>query len=178
MALMEKYNISPTSSHQMFVSAVHRYLIWASLAALLLAVVLSFLLMRKVLRPLGQMTTIAQKISTGDYSGQVPFVSKDEVGQLAASFNRMAESLRRIEGLRKTLMIDVAHELRTPLTNIRGYLEALTDGCGSTKETLNCSTETMRLIHLLEDVLAGQGRCCPNGPPQRDPDEGSYISGG
>jgi signal transduction histidine kinase len=155
MALMEKYNISPTSSHQMFVNAVHRYLIWASLAALLLAVVLSFLLMRKVLGPLRQMTTIAQKISTGDYSGQVPFASGDEVGQLAASFNRMAESLRRIESLRKTLLIDVAHELRTPLTNIRGYLEALTDGVAApTKETFELlQEETMRLVHLLEDVL-------------------------
>ena len=155
MALMEKYNISPTSSHQMFVSAVHRYLIWASLAALLLAVVLSFLLMRKVLRPLRQMTMIAQKISMGDYSGQVPFVSGDEVGQLAASFNRMAESLRRVEGLRKTLMIDVAHELRTPLTNIRGYLEALIDGVAPpTKETFELlQEETMRLIYLVEDVL-------------------------
>jgi two-component system sensor histidine kinase BaeS len=154
MALMEKYHISPTSSHQMFVSAVHRYLIWASLAALFLAAVLSFLLMRKVLYPLRQMTMITQKISTGDYSGQVPLVSGDEVGQLAASFNRMAESLRRIEGLRKTLMIDVAHELRTPLTNIRGYLEALTDGVAApTKETFELlQEETMRLIHLVEDV--------------------------
>jgi two-component system, OmpR family, sensor histidine kinase BaeS len=155
MALMEKYNISPTSSHQMFVSAVHRYLIWTSLAALFLAVVLSFLLMRKVLRPLRQMTTIAQKISTGDYSGQVPLVSGDEVGQLALSFNRMAESLRYIEGLRKSLMIDVAHELRTPLTNIRGYLEALTDGVAApVKETFeSLQEETMRLIHLVEDIL-------------------------
>jgi two-component system sensor histidine kinase BaeS len=155
MALMEKYNISPTSSHQMFVSAVHRYLIWASLAALFLAVVLSFLLMRKVLRPLRQMTTVAQKISTGDYSGQVPLVSGDEIGQLAASFNRMAESLRLIESLRKTLMIDVAHELRTPLTNIRGYLEALIDGVAApTKQTFDLlQEETMRLIHLVEDIL-------------------------
>jgi len=42
MVLMEKYNISPTSSHQMFLSAVHRYLIWASLAALFLAVSSAF----------------------------------------------------------------------------------------------------------------------------------------
>ena len=155
MTLMEKYNISPIASNRMFVSAVHRYLIWASLAALLLAVVLSFLLMRKVLRPLRQMTIIAQKISTGDYSGQVPLASADEVGQLAASFNRMAESLRRIEGLRKTLMIDVAHELRTPMTNIRGYLEALVDGVAPpTKETFQLlQEETMRLILLVEDVL-------------------------
>lgn len=36
--LMEKYHISPAASHQMFVSAVHRYLIWASVAAFVLAV--------------------------------------------------------------------------------------------------------------------------------------------
>ncbi|MGZ3538840.1 MAG: sensor histidine kinase [Thermodesulfobacteriota bacterium] len=52
-------------------------------------------------------------------------------------------------------MIDVAHELRTPLTNIRGYLEALIDGVAPpTKETFELlQEETMRLIHLVEDVL-------------------------
>ena len=42
--LMEKYHISPTSSHEMFVGAIHRYLVWASLAAVFLAVVLSLAL--------------------------------------------------------------------------------------------------------------------------------------
>ena len=155
MTLMEKYNISPSSSHEMFVSSVHRYLIWASLGALILAVVFSFLLMRKVLGPLRQMTRITQEISLGDYSGEVPFSSRDEVGQLAAAFNRMAEGLRHIEQLRKTMMIDVAHELRTPLTNIRGYLEALTDGVvPATKETFGLlQEETLRLVSLVEDIL-------------------------
>jgi two-component system sensor histidine kinase BaeS len=155
MTLMEKYNISPSSSHQMFVSSVHRYLIWASLGALILAVVFSFLLMRKVLGPLRQMTRITREISSGDYSGEVPFSSRDEVGQLAAAFNRMAEGLRHIEQLRKTMMIDVAHELRTPLTNIRGYLEALADGVvPATKETFGLlQEETLRLVSLVEDIL-------------------------
>ena len=155
MTLMEKYKISPTSSHQMFVSAVHRYLIWASLGALLLAGALSFLLMRRVLGPLRRMTEIIPRISAGDYSGQVPIVSRDEVGQLAQAFNRLAEGLRRIEQLRKTMVIDVAHELRTPLTNIRGYLEALTDGVvPPSKETLGLlQEETLRLVRLVEDIL-------------------------
>ncbi len=154
-ALMAEYNISPTSSHRMFVDAVHRYLIWAGLAALALAVALSFLLMRKLLGPLTQMTVLAEKIAAGDYSGQIPIASRDEVGQLAEAFNRMAEGLRRLEGLRKTMVLDVAHELRTPLTNIRGYLEALRD------EVLPASPETfhllheeaLRLVHLVEDLL-------------------------
>lgn len=155
MTLMEKYNISPTSSHQMFVSSVHRYLIWASLAAILFAGLLSFLLMRRVLGPLTQMTSITQKIASGDYSGKVPVTTRDEVGQLALSFNRMAESLQRIEQLRKTMMINVAHELRTPLTNIQGYLEALVDGVVvPSKDTFDLlHGETLRLVHLVEDIL-------------------------
>jgi len=156
MTLMEKYKISPTVSHEMFVSAVHRYLIWASLAALLLAGILSFLLMRRVLGPLRQMTEITRKISAGDYSGKVPMVSRDEVGQLAAAFNRMAEGLQRIEQLRKTMVVDVAHELRTPLTNIKGYLEGITDGVvPPSKETFRLlQEETSRLGRLVEDILS------------------------
>ena len=155
MTLMEKYNISPTSSHQMFLSAVHRYLVWASLGALVLAVGFSFLLMRRILHPLTQMTEITRKISSGDYSASLPVKSRDEVGQLALAFNRMAESLQKIEQLRKTMMIDVAHELRTPLTNIKGYLEALTDGVVSpSEETFELlQEETFRLVQLVEDIL-------------------------
>lgn len=155
MTLMEKYNISPTSSHKMFVSAVHRYLLWASLGALLLAAILSFLLFRKVLRPLHQMTEITRRIAAGDYSGKVPMASRDEVGQLAAAFNRMAEGLERIESLRKMMVIDVAHELRTPLTNIKGYLEAIADGVvpPSPATLALLQEETLRLERLVEDIL-------------------------
>jgi len=155
VTLMQKYNISPTSSHQMFVSSIHRYLLWASLAAILLAAVLSFLLVKRVLGPLTQMTNIAQKIASGDYSGRTPTTTRDEVGQLAEAFNRMAESLQHIENLRKTMVINVAHELRTPLTNLQGYLEALIDGVlTASRETLTLlQEETMRLVRLVEDIL-------------------------
>ena len=155
VTLMQKYNISPTSSHHMFVSSVHRYLLWASLAAILLAAVLSFLLVKRVLGPLTQMTNIASKIASGDYSGRTPTTTRDEVGQLAAAFNRMTESLQHIENLRKTMVINVAHELRTPLTNVQGYLEALIDGVVTpSRETFaSLQEETMRLVRLVEDIL-------------------------
>jgi two-component system, OmpR family, sensor histidine kinase BaeS len=152
---MEKYNISPRPAHNMFISAVHRYLIWASLAAVILAVVLSFLLMRKVLSPLTRMTAISREIAAGNFAVRAPAATEDEVGQLALAFNRMAESLEKIENLRRNLMIDVAHELRTPLTNIRGYLEALNDGVipPSPETFALLQGETRRLAQLLEEVL-------------------------
>lgn len=155
VTLMEKYNISPGPAHAMFVDAVHRYLLGASLAALVLAVLLSFLLLRRVLAPLTRMTAISREIAAGDFRARVPETSRDEVGQLARAFNHMSANLEKIENLRRSLMIDVAHELRTPLTNIRGYLEALNDGVvPPSPETFNLLLEeTMRLAALVEDVL-------------------------
>lgn len=152
---MKEYNVSPTTTHQMFIHSVHRYLIWASLAALGLATTLSFLLLKRVLDPLMQMIEITQKIAQGDFSARVPIRSQDEIGRLARAFNQMAESLKKIEQLRKTMVLDVAHELRTPLTNMKGYLEALLDGVlppsGENLELLQ--EDTLRLVRLVEDLL-------------------------
>lgn len=155
MALMKQYNISPTAVHQMFLDASHRSLIWASLSALALALMLSFLLTRKILNPLGQLIVITEKIASGDYTARVRISSRDEIGQLATAFNRMADNLQRIEQLRKTMVIDVAHELRTPLTNMRGYLEALSDGVlpPSKKAFELLHEETLRLVKLVADLL-------------------------
>ena len=154
-ALMKEYNVSPTTTHRMFIHAVHRYLIWASLAALGLAVTSSFLLLRKVLSPLTRMMDITKKIARGDYAAKVPIESRDEVGQLARAFNQMAESLGKVEQLRKTMVLDVAHELRTPLTNMKGYLEALLDGVlPPSRQNLELlQEETGRLVRLVEDLL-------------------------
>ncbi len=155
VTLMEKYHISPEPAHEMFVSSIHRYLVWASLSAVVLSVLLSFILTRRALSPLTRMTSVTKEIASGNFDVRVPATTKDEVGQLTHAFNRMAESLDKLEKLRRSLMIDVAHELRTPLTNIRGYLEALNDGVlpTSKKNISLLQDETMRLASLVEDVL-------------------------
>lgn len=155
VTLMEKYNISPKPAHAMFVDAIHRYLLWTSLAAVILSVILSYLMMRRVLAPLTRMNAITREIAAGNFALRVPANTEDEVGQLARAFNRMSESLDKIENLRHKLMIDVAHELRTPLTNIRGYLEALNDGVlpPSSKTFSMLQDETLRIVQLVEDVL-------------------------
>ena len=154
MALMEKYDVAVDDVHQMFLSSIHFYLVWASLAALALAFLLSYLLMRRVLRPLLQMTAITKEVASGNYSLRAEVTTSDEVGQLGVAFNRMADSLEHVEQLRKTMVADVAHELRTPLTNLRGYLEALNDGViQPTSETLQMlQQEILRLVHLVESL--------------------------
>jgi two-component system sensor histidine kinase BaeS len=154
MALMDKYAVSPNDIHQMFLTAVHRYLLWATIAALALAFIISYFLIRRVLRPLSQMHAITREVAAGNFSARVDVTSQDEVGELGIAFNRMADSLEQIEKLRKTMVADVAHELRTPLTNLRGYLEALNDEVlPPSRETFTMlQQEIMRLVSLVENL--------------------------
>jgi two-component system sensor histidine kinase BaeS len=154
MALMKKYAVSTIETHRMFLAAIHRYLIWATIAALALALLLGYLLTRRVLRPLSQMADITRQFAAGNFSGRVAVSSRDEIGQLGAAFNRMADGLEKLERLRKRMVADVAHELRTPLTNLRGYLEGLSDEViPPSKSTFRMlQQEILRLVHLVEDL--------------------------
>lgn len=153
-ALMEQYDISPGETHRMFVDAIHRYLIQASVVAVGLAVLLSFLLTRKVLRPLSAMQRATQRLAAGDYAARAPVETRDELGDLAEAFNRMAAGLERGERLRRSMVADIAHELRTPLTNVRGYLEGLADGViAPDKPTFDMlQAEILRLVGLVDGL--------------------------
>ena len=152
--LMQRYKIAPAETHRMFIEAVHRYMIHAVIIAIAVAALLSFLLTRTVLRPLAQMTDVSRRIAEGDYSARVEVRSRDEVGRLGESFNRMADSLETVETLRREMAIDLAHELRTPLTSLRGYVEALGDGVVEpNKATLQVlQDELMRLVRMVESL--------------------------
>jgi len=153
--LMERYNLPKAEVEHIFLAAAHRYILWAGLVALLLAVLLSFLLIRRILGPLYQMGTITGKVARGDYTERVRVASDDEIGQLAQSFNRMSDSLERFKRMREDIVANVAHELRAPLTNMRGYLEALSNGVlpPSQKTFELLHGETLHLVALTEDLL-------------------------
>lgn len=154
MVLMDKYMVSPTDTHHAFLAAVHRYLLWASLGALVLASLLSYLLTRRVLRPLVQMSQASGQIAKGNFTARVEASRTDEIGELGTAFNMMGDSLEKLERLRKTMVADVAHELRTPLTNLRGYLEGLSDGVIPPEKQIfdMLQQENLRLVNLVEDL--------------------------
>jgi two-component system sensor histidine kinase BaeS len=153
--LMEKYNLPKDEVQHIFLDAAHRYIIWAGVVALALAVLFGFLLIRRILKPLYQMAMITGKVARGDYTRRVEITSGDEVGELAKSFNRMTDSLDRFERTREDMVANVAHELRAPLTNMRGYLEALSDGVlPPSQKTLELlHEETLRLVTLTDELL-------------------------
>jgi two-component system sensor histidine kinase BaeS len=93
-------------------------------------------------------------MARGELEQQVPIRSQDELGELAASFNRMSADLARANELRRQMTADIAHDLRTPLTVISGYLESLRDGVLKPSPTRFevMYDEAQHLKRLVEDL--------------------------
>jgi signal transduction histidine kinase len=127
------------------------YAVTASVLAALLA---SLLLSRRIVAPLGRLTSASQRIADGQYTERVQVNGSDEIAQLSASFNQMAVQLEQVEVMRRQLIGDVTHELRTPLTSIKGYMEGLVDGVlPATPETFSqIHREAGRLSRLVDDL--------------------------
>lgn len=79
-------------------------------------------------RPLGTLSRASRELARGNLSYRAPVRSRDEVGQLASDFNRMAgqleQNVNRIQesmALQERFMADFSHEMKTPMTSIIGY---------------------------------------------------------
>ena len=96
--------------------------------AVALAAATALVLARAFLLPVKRIAGATHRLAGGDYATRVAVHSRDELGRLAADFNRLAETLERNETLRRRFMADVSHELRTPLAVLSAELEALEDG--------------------------------------------------
>ena len=94
----------------------------------LLALGMVQFLARGMTSPLREMARAAQAMGRGDYSQSVVATSRDEVGELARTFNKMSSELAEVERVRKDLIANVSHELRTPIAALQAVLENLIDG--------------------------------------------------
>ena len=126
-----------------------------SAAGMVLVVILiSLPLARRVIKPIRAMAQATQDISSGKYATRIHSDSSDELGQLARDFNNMALTLEKHEKDRRQWVADISHELRTPIAVLRGEIEALLDGIRTiTPETFrSLHAETLRLNRLVEDL--------------------------
>ncbi len=109
-------------------ASINRSLLLGGSLAIGIALLLTFVLSRRMTSPIGVLAEAARRLGRGELSQRVGLRSGGEVAALAQAFNSMAADLEYAEQLRRNMVADVAHELRTPLSNIRGYLEAIRDG--------------------------------------------------
>jgi len=121
-------------------------------AVLIVTVLITILVGRRLVRPLRALTDAASE-PVADQN-RVPVTTNDEIGHLAAALNELAARREQTEALRKTMVSDVAHELRTPLTNIRSWLEAAQDGLARLDPQLLSLLleEAVLLQHIIDDL--------------------------
>ena len=156
-----KVYISPDPKAEPYVApfrrlsaSINRSLFLGGSLAIVIALLLTFVLSRRMSSPIGVLANAARRLGQGDLSQRVQFQGKGEVKVLAQAFNSMATDLEHAEQLRRNLVADVAHELRTPLSNIQGYLEAIRDRVIKPNvATIRSLNEETALLSRLVDEL-------------------------
>jgi signal transduction histidine kinase len=135
------------------------FVIWmaAFFAIIISAFIVYYFSDRILIKPLEKINETAKSISKGEFDRRVNINSNDEIGDLATSFNYMADSLKNLENMRKSFIANISHELRSPMTSINGFISGMIDGTIPQEKWnyyLNIvHDEIKRLIRLINDLL-------------------------
>lgn len=129
--------------------------------SMLVSMAISFIIVyvqaKKISTPIVKINKAAQNIAAGNFSERVNITTKDEIGQLASTFNFMASSIEKSESNRKRFVSDVSHELRTPMTSISGFVQGMLDGTIADEDRNYylqiVLDESTRLTRLVNDML-------------------------
>jgi two-component system sensor histidine kinase CpxA len=132
--------------------------LWRLFAAALISALVSYFLARSLTTPLQKMRETSRRIAGGDLHarvGELKPARQDEIGELAADFDKMADHLESMQLANRRLLRDVSHELRSPLARLSVALEiARKKGAGAVTAELNrIELESERLEALVNDVL-------------------------
>ena len=118
---------------------------WANIAAILILIVsyvsLTFVMAISITRPLNQLKKATERIQAGNLDFEVKYNSRNEIGQLAQTFEEMRRQLKaslelqlQYENNRKEMVAGITHDLKTPITAIKGYVEGIWDGVPNSAE--------------------------------------------
>ncbi len=137
------------------VSTLKAQFFWIAVLLLLGALLLAYLMSRRISRPLVRMNEAARMLAKGEYDVQFAGNGYRETRELAQTLNYAAEELSKIDRLQKELISNISHDLRTPLTMIKGYGEVMRDLPGeNTPENVQVIIdEATHLSELVNDLL-------------------------
>lgn len=131
--------------------------ILAALISMIFAFVMVYIQSMRISRPISRINSAVRDMAAGNFGKRVEVESNDEIGQLASSFNFMADSIEDLEKQRSGFVSDVSHELRTPMTSISGFVEGILDGTIPPKKheyyLQIVLDESRRLTKLVNDML-------------------------
>lgn len=111
------------------------------LFVLFIAVLFSNIIIKKIMKPLTDLTNVSKKVKSGNYDEIIEYKNKDEFLPVITSFNGMQSSLKeetlkneQYEKAKKEMLNGINHDIRTPLTAVKGHIKGIQDGIANTKE--------------------------------------------
>ena len=134
-------------------------IIWVAviLAVIVAAAIVKYFAELLVVKPIEEINNAAKRLAKGDVDERVKVINDNEIGELAQSFNIMAQSIEESDIIRKEFISNVSHELRSPITSIKGFIGGILDGViPKDKENYYLKIvydEIDRLARLVNDLL-------------------------
>jgi signal transduction histidine kinase len=150
--------ITPEQSIRSGLNRVYE-IVWLSaiVAVIVAAIIIYYFARRMIINPLNEINIAARRLAKGDVGKRVKITSNDEIGELANSFNVMAEAIEESDKNRRDFISNVSHELRSPITSIKGFVAGILDGViPKDKENYYLNIvydEIKRLSRLVSDLL-------------------------
>lgn len=136
------------------VNATVRVLVLVSLAGLVIAALIAWLVAGVILAPVRAVRQAAAEITEDDLTRRITVSGRDDVAALASQFNAMLDRLEQAFREQRQFLDDASHELRTPITIVRGHLELMGDDPAERAEVVRlCTDELDRMARLVEDLL-------------------------
>ncbi len=140
------------------INDIFRQVFFPLLISIIFASILVFILSRHIVRPIKAVSLAAAELSRGNLDWRVKPMTKDEIGELAVTFNKMAEELKLQDSLRNTFIANVSHELRTPLASVQGFIQGMLDRAIEVEDRDKYLEivlgETKRMSALITDLLS------------------------
>lgn len=142
---------------KMLFTEVH-FLLGGMVVVMAIVSLLSMLIVaKKLIEPITKLTVATKRVAEERFTGTLEINRKDEIGQLAQSFQKMTERLSENDRIRKEFISDVSHDFQSPLLNIKGYADLLKNDDLPMLDRKNYATviqsETERLSSLTKQLL-------------------------
>ncbi len=123
------------------------------LIVLLAVLLLCYLLARYLTSPLRELKTALERFGQGDFSARTGSTRRDELGELARTFDRMAERIQNLVAAERRLLLDISHELRSPLARLGVAIELARSGDNRDAALDRIEKESDRLNTLVGELL-------------------------
>jgi signal transduction histidine kinase len=129
---------------------------WITLAFLLLLTLVAYKVVRRLLRPLDDISAGAQRFGRGDFAPPIPVRRQDELGDLAGDVNAMARDIHQMLEAKRALLLAISHELRSPITRARLNTELLPEDGDTAQRREALLRDLQEMADLVTELLESE----------------------